>query len=89
MRFMVGLIIVGGLLAGVVGQFLPTLILLLLVRSIFRRARRQAIPQRPAPVGPVAPPQTVWMLVPVWMPPAPTSRPFIDAEVLGTDEGWR
>ena len=88
MRVLVGLILVGGLLAGVLGQFLPALILLLLVRSIFRGMTRQAAPQHPAPVRAVTPPPTVWMVVPVWMPP-PAPRPFIDAEVLGSDEGSR
>jgi hypothetical protein len=99
MRFLVGLVVMvlitGVALAGALVQFWPLLVLLVLVRRVFREAARETAPSRPTvqavPLRAVAPPQTVWMLVPVWMPapPAPTPRPCIDAEVLGTDEGWR
>ena len=83
MRVLVGLVVMVLItvvaLAGALGQFLPALILLLLVRGVFRAATRQAASQRPAPARAVAPPQTVWMVVQVWMPP-PARRCASDAE---------
>jgi hypothetical protein len=47
-----------------------------------RRPATPAQPVRPRPVG-------GWVMVPVWMPAAgqPQRRPFIDAEVISSEDG--
>ena len=95
MNTAVGLIvmvlIVGVATAGVLAQFWPLLILLVWARRVFREVARESAPRQVRPVrpAPVAAPQPVWVLVPVWIPPAPAARPVVDAEVLDADEGWR